>query len=139
VVRGRHAVTRRLTSHTQARAAREETRRKIETLSTYKLLIDGKLVDGASSLEVINPATGKVLETASKADEAQLNEAVAVAKKAFPRWSASSFEERVWVNKFLEVPFDVPFRGAKQSGLGGENGEEAMASYTQAKIINVAL
>jgi acyl-CoA reductase-like NAD-dependent aldehyde dehydrogenase len=43
------------------------------------------------------------------------------------------------VNKFLEVPFDVPFRGAKQSGLGGENGEEAMASYTQAKIINVAL
>lgn len=45
----------------------------------------------------------------------------------------------VWVNKFLEVPFDVPFRGAKQSGLGGENGQEAMASYTQAKIINVAL
>jgi acyl-CoA reductase-like NAD-dependent aldehyde dehydrogenase len=45
----------------------------------------------------------------------------------------------VWVNKFLEVPFDVPFRGAKQSGLGGENGEEAMHSYTQAKIINVAL
>ena len=45
----------------------------------------------------------------------------------------------VWVNKFLEVPFDVPFRGAKQSGLGGENGQEAMAAYTQAKIINVAL
>lgn len=33
------------------------------------LLIDGKLVDGASSLEVINPATGKVLATAPKADE----------------------------------------------------------------------
>ena len=49
-------------------------------MSTYKLLIDGKQVDGASSLEVINPATGKVLETAPKADEAQLNKAVAAAK-----------------------------------------------------------
>jgi len=45
----------------------------------------------------------------------------------------------VWVNKFLEVPFDIPFRGSKQSGLGGENGDEAMAAYTQAKIINTAL
>jgi acyl-CoA reductase-like NAD-dependent aldehyde dehydrogenase len=45
----------------------------------------------------------------------------------------------VWVNKFLDIPFDVPFRGAKQSGMGGENGQEAMAAYTQAKIINVAL
>jgi len=45
----------------------------------------------------------------------------------------------VWVNKFLDLPFDVPFRGAKQSGLGGENGEEAINGYTQAKIINVAL
>lgn len=63
-------------------------------MSTFKLLIDGKLVDGASGLEVVNPATGKVLETAPKADEAQLDQAVAAAKKAFPRWSALSFEER---------------------------------------------
>ena len=45
----------------------------------------------------------------------------------------------VWINKFLDLPFDVPFRGAKHSGLGGENGEEAINGYTQAKIINVAL
>ena len=45
----------------------------------------------------------------------------------------------VWVNKALEVPFGIPFRGAKQSGVGGENGEEAMQAYTQAKIINIAL
>jgi acyl-CoA reductase-like NAD-dependent aldehyde dehydrogenase len=45
----------------------------------------------------------------------------------------------IWINKFLDLPFDVPFRGAKQSGMGGENGEEAVAAYTQAKIINVAL
>jgi acyl-CoA reductase-like NAD-dependent aldehyde dehydrogenase len=45
----------------------------------------------------------------------------------------------VWVNKFLDLPFDVPFRGAKQSGIGAENGLEGLEEYTQAKIINVAL
>jgi len=45
----------------------------------------------------------------------------------------------VWVNKFLDMPFDVPFRGAKQSGMGGENGIEGIEEYTQARIVNVAL
>ncbi len=45
----------------------------------------------------------------------------------------------VWVNKWLDMPFDVPFRGAKQSGIGGENGQEGIEEYTQARIINVAL
>jgi acyl-CoA reductase-like NAD-dependent aldehyde dehydrogenase len=54
----------------------------------YKLLIDGHLVDGALSLDVINPATGDVLDVCPRADEAQLNAAVAAAKAAFPAWSA---------------------------------------------------
>ncbi len=45
----------------------------------------------------------------------------------------------VWVNKFLDLPFDVPFRGAKQSGLGAENGQEGLEEFTQARIINMAL
>ena len=45
----------------------------------------------------------------------------------------------VWVNKSLDLPFDVPFRGAKTSGIGAENGQEGLEEYTQAKIINVAL
>jgi hypothetical protein len=32
---------------------------------------------------------------------------------------------------WLDMPFDVPFRGARQSAIGAENG--------QARIINVAL
>ena len=44
----------------------------------------------------------------------------------------------VWVNKTLEMSFDIPFRGAKQSGIGAENGLEGLEEYTQAKIINVA-
>ena len=45
----------------------------------------------------------------------------------------------VWVNKFLDLPFDVPFRGAKNSGMGAENGQEGLEEYTQARVINVAL
>lgn len=60
----------------------------------YKLLINGKLVDGATTLEVINPATGQVFETCARANEAQLNEAVAAAKAAFPAWSATKLADR---------------------------------------------
>ena len=60
----------------------------------YKMLIGGKLVDGATTMEVMNPATGAVLDTCPRANEAQLNEAVAAAKAAFPAWSALSFAER---------------------------------------------
>ena len=44
----------------------------------------------------------------------------------------------VWINKHLDLPFDVPFRGAKQSGLGVELGLEGLKEYTQAKVINIA-
>ncbi len=65
-----------------------------------KLLIDGKLVDGAREIDVINPATGKTLATCACADEAQLNQAVAAAKAAFPKWSGLSAQERK--SKLLE-------------------------------------
>ena len=61
---------------------------------TYKMLIDGKLVDGAATLDVVNPATGAVFETCPRADEGQLNQAVAAAKAAFPAWSALSYADR---------------------------------------------
>lgn len=60
----------------------------------YKLLIDGQLVDGARSLEVLNPATEAVLAMAPCADESQLNRAIAAAKSAFPEWSTQSFAYR---------------------------------------------
>jgi acyl-CoA reductase-like NAD-dependent aldehyde dehydrogenase len=60
----------------------------------FKLVIDGKLVDGAATLDVVNPATGKVFTTCARADKAQLDAAVASAKAAFPAWSATSIETR---------------------------------------------
>ena len=59
-----------------------------------KMLIDGQLVDGASTLDVINPATGRAFATVARADEAQLEQAVAAAKAAAPAWAALSYEER---------------------------------------------
>lgn len=44
----------------------------------------------------------------------------------------------VWINKHLDIPFDVPLRGARQSGVGAEFGLEGLMEYTQPKIINVA-
>jgi acyl-CoA reductase-like NAD-dependent aldehyde dehydrogenase len=60
----------------------------------FKLLINGELVSGAARLDVINPATEEVLAESPRADRAQLEEAIAAAKAAFPAWSAKPFRER---------------------------------------------
>jgi acyl-CoA reductase-like NAD-dependent aldehyde dehydrogenase len=63
-------------------------------MDSYSLLIDGQLVQGAARLDVINPATGIVLATCPRADIAQLNQAVAAAKKAFAPWARRPIAER---------------------------------------------
>ena len=42
----------------------------------------------------------------------------------------------VWVNQHLAIDPSIPFRGSKQSGLGGELGEAGLHEYTQAHIVN---
>ena len=46
-------------------------------LAPFKLLINGNLVAGSSTMDVINPATGKSFIECPRADVAQLNAAVA--------------------------------------------------------------
>ncbi|OCC23398.1 aldehyde dehydrogenase [Croceicoccus estronivorus] len=60
----------------------------------YRMLIDGKLVDGAQTLDVINPATGEAFTQVARADEAQVLEAIAAAKRAQPAWAALPIDER---------------------------------------------
>src|SRR6516165_7606923 len=60
----------------------------------FRLLINGRLVKGTSTLDVINPATGRTLTAAPRADLAQLDQAVAAAKTAFPTWSAIPLRQR---------------------------------------------
>ena len=63
-------------------------------METPKLLIDGKLVDGDQTMQVINPATEEVLSDCPRASVDQLNKAVAAAKRAFPKWSKTDIGER---------------------------------------------
>ena len=63
-------------------------------MKEFKLLIGGKLVPGDLTMDVINPATGKVLTKCPRGSVAQANAAVAAAKEAFPAWSALSYPER---------------------------------------------
>lgn len=60
----------------------------------FRLMINGRPTQGASTLDVINPATGKLLTTCARADRAQLDDAVAAAKAAFVAWSVTSLEQR---------------------------------------------
>src|SRR5262249_57243075 len=62
--------------------------REQEAVSEFRLLIGGNLVEGAGTLDVINPANGRVLTTAPRADRGQLEQAVAAAKAALPSWAA---------------------------------------------------
>jgi len=62
-----------------------------------KFYIDGKWVDPAGSRDfaVVNPATEEVVATISLAGPADVDRAVAAAKKAFVTFSESSAEERL--------------------------------------------
>jgi acyl-CoA reductase-like NAD-dependent aldehyde dehydrogenase len=63
-------------------------------MSDYKLLINGALVDGASQMDVINPANEEVLAKCPRASSAQLDQAVAAAQAAFPAWRDTPIAER---------------------------------------------
>jgi betaine-aldehyde dehydrogenase len=45
----------------------------------------------------------------------------------------------VWINNYNVTPVEVPFGGAKQSGLGRENGLAAVEHYTQLKTVYVEM
>jgi len=60
----------------------------------YKLLINGELVDAKETFDVFNPATNEVIAQAPSTSPAQLEQAIAAAKRAFKSWSRLSWEER---------------------------------------------
>lgn len=59
------------------------------------LTIDGRGVPGAGrEIEAVNPATEDVTATVAAASVAQVDEAVAAARRAFPAWAAAAPAER---------------------------------------------
>ena len=63
-------------------------------MSDYSMLINGKSVGAEGSIEVVNPATEAAIATVPEATLAQLDDAVAAARRALPGWSAHSMDER---------------------------------------------
>ncbi|HKR90204.1 MAG TPA: aldehyde dehydrogenase family protein [Phenylobacterium sp.] len=61
---------------------------------TYKMLVDGELLDSALRLDVVNPATGAPWASAPRATAGQAELAVAAAKRAQPAWAALPIEQR---------------------------------------------
>ena len=70
-----------------------------------KQYINGKLVDGLGKpMDVINPATGEVIDTVGCATADQAKEALAAAEKAQKAWAKTSLDERIaWLNKLREA------------------------------------
>ena len=64
------------------------------TQAPYTMTIGGQAVSGATSFDVLNPATGQVIGSAPDCTPEQLDAAVAAARKAFPAWSATPIEKR---------------------------------------------
>jgi acyl-CoA reductase-like NAD-dependent aldehyde dehydrogenase len=62
--------------------------------SDFTHSIDGQPATSAHWLDVINPATAEVFARAPSATRAQLDQAVAAARRAFQDWSGTSYEMR---------------------------------------------
>jgi aldehyde dehydrogenase (NAD+) len=45
----------------------------------------------------------------------------------------------VWVNQYNMIHWQIPFGGYKESGIGRELGEAALANYTQTKSVSIRL
>jgi acyl-CoA reductase-like NAD-dependent aldehyde dehydrogenase len=67
----------------------------------FSLLIDGKLVASKEQLDVINPAYGAVFARCPAAGRAELDAAVAGAKRAFATWKSTTYEHRAALVKKL--------------------------------------
>lgn len=62
--------------------------------TAYKNLIDGEMVDTAEMLDVVNPANEDVIGRVPSCGEAELNRAVAAARRAFKTWGKTPIDER---------------------------------------------
>src|SRR5258708_32292850 len=67
---------------------------KIDLFRDYTMTIDGVPAKSDTTFEAFNPATEEVIAKVPDASRAQLEAAVASAKRAFPAWSAKPLADR---------------------------------------------
>lgn len=61
---------------------------------SFEMLINGQLVAGSRTLDVVDPSTGDVFDTCGCASREEIEGAVTAAAAAFPAWSTTSRDER---------------------------------------------
>jgi len=101
-----------------------------------KFYIDGKWVDPVQhrTLDVINPANEEVAGHISLGAQADVDKAVAAAKKAFPSWSRTSREERIELLQAILAEYQKRF-GDIAAAVTEEMGAPAsLAQRAQAPI-----
>ena len=81
-------------------------------VDTVKNYVGGewKSSQSAELINVVNPATQKILAAVPASDAAEVNAAIAAASKAFPAWRATPPEDRIQylfkLKQLLEEHFD---------------------------------
>ncbi|WP_250481761.1 aldehyde dehydrogenase family protein [Caballeronia sp. NCTM5] len=77
---------------------------KLDFTKPYVLSINGDLVSGKGTFDVFNPADNTVLAKAPEGTEEQMEAAIQAAKKAFPKWSALSWDERsTYITRYADA------------------------------------
>lgn len=103
---------------------------------SFAMTIDGRAVATERTFDVINPATGAAFARAPDCSRAELDEAVAAARRAQPAWAALPFEQRrekvAALSKILEANLDPLMRLLTQENgkpHGDAQGEIVGAAY----------
>jgi betaine-aldehyde dehydrogenase len=81
-------------------------------------------------------------EVVQRANDTEYGLSAAVFSNDFARANrvANALEAgSVWINDYGTLPVSLPFGGYKQSGIGRENGANAIDHYTQIKMIYSSL
>lgn len=96
--------------------------------------IDGEWVapESPASLEVVNPATGAVCGRISMGGEADVDKAVAAAKRAFPTFSATSRDDRVGLLKAILETFAERHDDIAEAIMEEMGAPWKLAKYAQA-------
>ncbi|RPI13391.1 MAG: gamma-aminobutyraldehyde dehydrogenase [Lysobacterales bacterium] len=102
-----------------------------------KLLIDGKLVQGAGRTEdVLNPSTGKVLAKVPEASRGQIDAAVKAADAAWAGWSATPPKDRATL--LLKLADRIEADGEAFAKLESQNCGKPLAAALNDEIPAIA-
>jgi acyl-CoA reductase-like NAD-dependent aldehyde dehydrogenase len=90
------------------------------------MVIDGRLAQMPERHPVINPGLGYGLGASVWTSNPERGKAIV----------AELETGAGWVNQHPDFGLDVPFGGAKHSGIGYENGRLGYNEFTRAQVIN---